>query len=94
MVREDGRLITADVRIRIDATRPVVELIAHEFEHILEQVDGIDLTRWIGRNGVYRVGSMDRGAPIETARARRVGRTVAAEYAAAPAAVPSCGTAP
>jgi hypothetical protein len=74
--------------------RQIVELIAHEFEHILEQLDGIDLTRWIGRSGVHRVGGGETDRPIETQRAQRMGRIVAGEYAAAPAAIPTCGARP
>ena len=75
-----GRLRSAGVEIRIDEGDLVVELIAHEFEHILEQIDDVDLNRWAGRSGVQRVGRSDRTGTIETARARYVGRKVAAEY--------------
>ena len=73
--------IRADVALRLG--RDYLEMLAHEFEHILEQLDGVDLTAWVGRSGVHRVGSSDRGAPIETERARQVGRLVASEYASA-----------
>jgi hypothetical protein len=79
-----GHLRSAGMQIRIDDPDRIVELIAHEFEHILEQLDGIDLNRWVGRSGVYRVWGNDRVGAIETARARYVGRKVAAEYAGAP----------
>jgi hypothetical protein len=76
-----GALRTADVRVAPGDTLKLVELVAHEFEHILEQVDGVNLTRWIGRAGVRRVGG--ESGPIETERARRIGRLVALEFATA-----------
>ena len=79
--REHGQLCSADVRVRID-TGAVVELIAHELEHIMEQLDGVDLSRWVGQSGVHRAGGGHRPAQLETARAREVGRLIAAEYAA------------
>jgi hypothetical protein len=88
---QGGLVRSAAVQIRVDAARLIVELIAHEFEHILEQLDGIDLTRWLGRSGVYRPGGQNHDGPIETERARRLGRIVAGEYAAAEAAMPACG---
>jgi hypothetical protein len=77
----DGALRTADVRVEPGDALRLVELVAHEFEHILEQADGVNLAQWIGRAGVHRVGG-DEG-PIETERARRVGRLVALEFATA-----------
>ena len=64
--------------------RLVAELIAHEFEHILEQLDGVDLNRWVGHSGVRRVGGNREGSPIETERACQVGRLVAGEYMGSP----------
>jgi hypothetical protein len=83
MTRVGGRLRSADVAIRPGAPHLVAELLGHEFEHILEQLDGVDLQRWVGRSGVYRVGSGAESAPIETARAQEVGRLVAREFASA-----------
>jgi len=59
----------------------VVELIAHEIEHVIEQIDGIDLAGGAGMagSGIYSVSS--RGAAFETARAARAGVTVAREVA-------------
>jgi hypothetical protein len=67
----------ANVSLFLD--RDLVELIAHEFEHIVEQIDGVDLPR-CSRQGLSGVmpGS---GEHYETARAIAVGRRVAAEYA-------------
>ena len=83
--RVEGYVAAADVQVQGGDPRMLVELIAHEFEHILEQLDGVDLSRWIGRSGVRRVGSDSRSGPIETERAQQVGLLVAGEYRAAPA---------
>ena len=77
----NGGLRSADVRVEPGDAVRLVELVAHEFEHILEQADGVNLAQWIGRAGVRRVGGGD--GPIETERARRVGRRVALEFATA-----------
>jgi hypothetical protein len=74
-----GRVRSADVQVQPGDPRAFAELIAHEFEHILEQLDGVALARWIGRSGVDRIG---RDGPIETERARQVGLLVAGEYQA------------
>ena len=52
------------------------EHIAHELEHVLEQVDGTDLAR-LARQGLD--GVMHLGGSFETARARAVGWIVAQE---------------
>jgi hypothetical protein len=52
------------------------ELIAHELEHVLEQLDGVDL-RQLARQHVD--GVMQLGHDFETARAWSVGQTVARE---------------
>jgi hypothetical protein len=58
-----------------------VEWIAHEFEHILEQLDGLHLPSLAGRiSGIWRSGS---GEMFETDRAIRVGRVVVGEMRAA-----------
>lgn len=83
--RVQGRVTAADVQVQAGDPRLLAELIAHEFEHVLEQLDGVDLSRWIGRAGVRRVGSDAHDSPIETERAQQVGRLVAGEYRSAPA---------
>jgi hypothetical protein len=83
--RVEGRVTLADVRVQPGDSRSIAELIAHEFEHVLEQLDGVDLAQWIGRSGVRRLGTERRIDPIETERARQVGQLVAGEYRAAPA---------
>ena len=57
----------------------VVELIAHEIEHVIEQVERVDLATGAGvpRAGIHSV-SLD-GATFETARAALAGVTVARE---------------
>jgi hypothetical protein len=52
----------------------LVAVIAHEFEHIVEQLDGVRLTGR-GQEGVTR----DRDGTFETARAKRTARTVVYE---------------
>jgi hypothetical protein len=87
MTRVGGVLRSADVQVPADHELVVVEMVAHEFEHILEQLDGVDLRRWAGRSGVYQVGTTAPDGPFETERARQVGRLVAGEYAAATAEI-------
>ena len=52
------------------------ELIAHELEHVIEQLDGIDLAARAARpdTGVVAVGY--RGGMFETTRAKRAGLKV------------------
>lgn len=56
------------------------EWIAHEFEHVLEYLDGLDLTALADQRapGVW----YSNGAMIETSRAVRAGRTVMEEMRA------------
>jgi hypothetical protein len=75
MVRQiDG--LTA--RIEVDRFDNVVELIAHEIEHVIEQIDGVDLAE--NAAGIYSVAA--GGMIFETERAKRVGLTVAQEVRA------------
>jgi hypothetical protein len=55
------------------------ELIAHEFEHVIEQLDGVDLPARaaLPHTGVIPIGH--RGAVYETTRAQRVGLKVVSE---------------
>jgi hypothetical protein len=53
-----------------------VELIAHEFEHIIEQLEGMNLRR-LARDS--SAGVYDLGYGYETERAFRIGRQVARE---------------
>ena len=52
-----------------------VELIAHEIEHVLEQLDGVDLETQVGSGSVWKRGD---GA-FETRRAMEAGLRVARE---------------
>ncbi len=68
-------------RVYIKNTSNGAELIAHEFEHILEQLDGVDLQAQAGNGAVWKG---DR-ASFETRRAIETGRRVAREVSDAPA---------
>jgi hypothetical protein len=52
-----------------------VELIAHEIEHVLEQLDGVDLKAQVGSGNVWK--REDGG--FETRRATEAGRRVPRE---------------
>lgn len=56
-----------------------VEIVAHEFEHIIEQLDGVDLAAHAAQRhtGVTALG-YDRNV-FETIRAKRTGLKVVAE---------------
>jgi hypothetical protein len=85
MTRVAGELRSAVVEVPHGDALLLAELVAHEFEHIVEQLDGVDLAAWEGRSGVYRVDESVRSGAFETERARQVGRIVAGEVAAADA---------
>jgi hypothetical protein len=59
------------------------ELIAHELEHIIEQIEGIDLRSMarVRNSGVYQMEL----AAFETDRAQEAGRTVRTETRRSPA---------
>jgi hypothetical protein len=76
ILRKAGHLSATIEMLVIDDP---VELIAHEIEHIIEQLDGVDLP---SKAGVTSSGvRLCRGeaTAFETERATRVGQTVAAE---------------
>ena len=77
-----GALARAHIYLRMTTT----ELIAHEVEHIVEQLDGIDLRAQAGNGVVWK--SHDNA--FETSRAIRAGRLVVQEVArgAAPESPP------
>ena len=78
---ESGRARRADVRISMVSRSATAELIAHELEHILEQLDGVDLRQLAKSSGASGHGVRnDGGSHYETERARRVGLKAAAEY--------------
>jgi hypothetical protein len=76
--RGDG-LLLADVHIRPGGNRE--ELLAHEFEHIIEQLDGVDLAALARRHGTG-VHVVPNAPEFETDRAVIVGRQVAREVRA------------
>jgi hypothetical protein len=65
--------------IDIGSFQGTQELIAHELEHIIEQLDGVDLAARaaLPRTGVTEVGQA--GNMFETTRARRIGLKVVSE---------------
>jgi hypothetical protein len=85
--RFDQRAITRITRhatgltaiVEIGAFDDTQELIAHEFEHIIEQLDGVDLAARarLSHTGVSALGH--RTAVFETTRAQRMGRQVVSE---------------
>jgi hypothetical protein len=64
-------------RIEIPAAADHAELLAHEFEHIIEQIEGLDLAE-LSRTRDSGVVRKDDGM-YETIRARAAGRAAAAE---------------
>ena len=68
---QDGSLVSAQVYLTPSSDAP--EFIAHELEHILEQLDGVDLQAQAGNGVVWKAGD---GA-FETRRAIEAGRRVA-----------------
>ena len=65
--------------VQIKPLQDTEELIAHEFEHIIEQLDGVDLAARarLAQTGVTDTGR--RGDMFETMRAQRMGLKVASE---------------
>jgi hypothetical protein len=69
-----------DAVVRLTGQGDLVELIAHEFEHILEQLDEVDLPAMAARLGTGVRVAADAGH-FETDRAIAAGRAVAREVA-------------
>ena len=61
--------------VHLPPTNGLIELVAHEFEHVLEQIEGLDLRRLarIKGSGVHEL----QGRVFETDRAQLAGRIVA-----------------
>jgi hypothetical protein len=78
--RFEGGAIRAEVTLRF--SEDPLELLAHEFEHILEQIDGVVMRDEVARGRAWKGPS---GA-FETRRAADAGIRVRAEYRAAAAA--------
>jgi hypothetical protein len=75
-VRRGEAGVTASVQIEMRDPARYIEYLAHELEHVIEQMDGTD------RVGLARQrvdGVVNVGGVYETARARFVGRAVARE---------------
>ncbi len=72
----NGRL---SAHIAIAPLNDVIELLAHEFEHVIEHLDGVDLAALaaLPRTGVHQQDEMH--AAFETVRATYIGRKVTAE---------------
>ena len=77
--RYDGGRIRADVTVPVSSRAP--ELIAHELEHVIEQLDGIDLLAKsrLKSAGVRACECGDQPASFETTRAVSTGLRVAQE---------------
>jgi hypothetical protein len=75
-VKRQGFQIRADVHL--PPGTDYSELIGHEFEHLLEQVEGLDLRR-LARVRGSGVWSVEREL-FESDRAQDAGRIVAAEF--------------
>ena len=75
VIRRQGRGISADVNVPPGRHYP--ELVAHEFEHVIEQIEGLDLRRLAKKHGAG-VWEVERGW-FESGRAVDVGRIVTAE---------------
>jgi hypothetical protein len=76
MVRASGGRLFADVEV--GPLGDEIVLIAHEFEHIIEQLDGVDLSAMASRPGTG-VRTDARSGRFETERAIAVGQRVASE---------------
>ena len=75
VARPDGGI---DAYVRIGVMGDERELLAHELEHVIEQLDGVDLVS-IARHAATGVSLTPDGEGFETDRAIAVGRRVARE---------------
>ena len=86
--RAGAELRDANVLVTLDNPATVPELVAHEIEHVIEQLDGVDLRR-LAEAGASGVRGGPHGALFtryfETERARQIGRRVASEVGPVPA---------
>jgi hypothetical protein len=76
-VLSNGRVMA---RVRVRTGRESVEIIAHELEHVVERIDGVQLALDAARPGT---GTTLAGGAFETRRATDVGRRAAKEVKAA-----------
>jgi hypothetical protein len=75
---------TPDLRVQIWlplVNRSAVEYLAHEIEHVLEALDGVDLPAAVAQ-GVHGATAVGRLPAFETKRARAIGRRVLSEVTA------------
>ena len=74
-IYRQGYYIRADVHV--PASSALTELVGHEFEHVLEQIEGLDLRRLarVKGSGVHDV----EGLAFETDRAQAAGRLIAVQ---------------
>jgi len=71
--RHEGALLRADIIISISAARDQIELIGHELEHVVEQIEGV-------RTGESRCAARTNGTgALESCRAIEAGRRIARE---------------
>jgi len=75
--------LVAEVELRFGGNYR--ELLAHELEHVIEQIEGVDLRQETTRGSAWAVG----GGAFETRRARLAGVQVLEESAATRAARPA-----
>lgn len=73
--QSDGRL---EAHVEVGLFGDVVTLIAHEFEHVIEQLDGVNLAAMAGRSGTG-VHTDPGSGQFETERAIAIGQRVAHE---------------
>jgi Tol biopolymer transport system component len=79
LTHRGGSLVSAHVYLK--PSPHAMELIAHELEHVLERLDGVDLQTQAGSGMVWKSGD----GVFETRRAIEVGRRVAQEVTMRPA---------
>lgn len=75
--RLEGGRLHADINIGLDID--VAELLGHEFEHVIERLDGVDVRRALDRGDAAVHHSATHA--YETRRAQLAGRIVSAEHA-------------
>ena len=75
---EMGGIVAAYVFL--SPSENVMELVAHEVEHVLEQMDGVDLEAQHDSRSVWK----NEDGAFETRRATQVGQRVAREVSRAP----------
>ena len=78
LTHRDGSLVSADVYLK--PSPRAMELIAHELEHVLEDLDGVDLQSQTASGMVWKSGD----GVFETRRAIEAGRRVAQEVTMRP----------